>query len=113
MSRPSSGGEMATEHDLEIVLSHLDGYARVKLRGDLDYPTTIGHAEALQELTDLRTRVVLDLEDLRFLDSSGVAFLVVLARAHDGPVRLEHVPAFVRRLLAVTGLADTFDLDPD
>jgi hypothetical protein len=29
-----------------------DGYARVKLRGDLDYATTIEHAEARQEVTD-------------------------------------------------------------
>jgi anti-anti-sigma factor len=104
---------MATGQDFEIVLAHLDGYARVTLRGDLDYPTTIAHAEALQELTDLRTRVVLDLAGLHFMDSSGVAFLVVLARAHDGPVRLENVPAFVKRLLTVTGLSATFDFDPE
>jgi hypothetical protein len=29
-----------------------DGYARVKLRGDLDYATTLEHAEARQEVTD-------------------------------------------------------------
>ncbi len=104
---------MTTGQDFEIVLAHLDGYALVKLRGDLDYPTTVAHAEALQELTDLRTRVVLDLADLHFIDSSGLAFLVRLAQGHDGPVRLEHVPAFATRLLAVTGLAETFDLDPE
>jgi anti-sigma B factor antagonist len=104
---------MATGHDFEIDLAHLDGYARVKLRGDLDYPTTIAHAEALQEVTDLRTRVVLDLADLRFIDSAGLRFLVGLTRHHDGPMRLENVPPIVRRLLRVSGVADIFEMDPE
>jgi len=104
---------MAEEQEFEIVLAHLDGYARVKLRGDLDYPTTIEHAEALQAVTDLRTRVVLDVADVNFVDSAGVAYLVRLAQNHDGPVRLENVPTPVKRLLDLTGLADMFEFVSD
>jgi anti-anti-sigma factor len=95
----------------EVVLAHLDGYVRVKLRGDLDYEATTTYAEALQEITDLRTRVVLDLAELHFIDSAGISFLVRLAQIHEGPLRLMNAPAAVARVLVLTGLAEVFDLD--
>jgi anti-sigma B factor antagonist len=104
---------MTEQEPFEIVVAHLDGYVRVKLRGDLDHQATVEHDEALREVTDLRDRVVLDLAELRFIDSSGIAFLVTVAHAHDGPVRLEHAPSQVRRVLAVTGLTEVFDFGSD
>jgi len=93
----------------EIVLR--DGYARIKLRGELDYPATLTHGEALREITDLRTRVVVDLADLQFIDSSGLQFLIRLANAHDGRLRLENVPPNITRILELTGLTERFDID--
>jgi anti-anti-sigma factor len=93
----------------EIVLTHLDGFVRVKLRGDFDFAAQRGHAEALAELLDLRSRVVLDLVDVDFIDSWGLSFLVKLARTHDGPLQLVNVPNRIRRLLQVTGLEEVFD----
>ena len=95
----------------EVVLAHVDGNVRVKLGGDLDFHATVSHAEELQEITDLRARVVLDLADVRFIDSSGVAFLVRLARVQAGRLRLENVPPPITSLLARMGLADRFDLN--
>jgi anti-sigma B factor antagonist len=97
------------EEHFEIVLAHLDGLARVKLRGEFDFVAQVEHAEALAEIVDLRSRVVLDLVDLDFIDSSGLAFLVRLARAHDGPLRLVNVPDRILRLLQVTGLDEVFE----
>ena len=104
---------VATEAEpvFEVVLAHLDGHVRVKLRGDLDYPATVLHREALREVTDLRTRVVLDLAELEYIDSAGLVFLVQLTHLHEGPVRLENVPALVTSLLNVTGLTEFFDVD--
>ena len=99
------------EEPLEVVVAHLDGYVRVKLRGDLTYQTTDEHAEALREVTDLRPRVELDLSDVDFVDSAGIRFLVTLAQAHEGPVRLENVRSSVIRILTVTGLSAVFDFD--
>jgi anti-sigma B factor antagonist len=93
----------------EIVLAHLDGIVRVKLRGDFDYPAQAQHAKALAEIVDLRSRVVLDLADLDFIDSVGLSFLVKLARAHYGPLRLVNVPDRILRLLEVTGLEEVFE----
>jgi anti-sigma B factor antagonist len=102
------------EHEpFEIVLAHLDGYVRVKLRGDLDFQTASEHAEALQAVTDLRERVVVDLAELQFIDSAGLRFLVVLASMHDGPMRLENAPPAIARVVEMTGLAGMFAFDSD
>lgn len=93
----------------EVVLTHLDGYARIRLRGDFDYPAMLSQGEVLQEITDLRSRVVVDLADVRFIDGSGVRFLVVLATTHEGLLRLENVPLNIRRVLDVMGLSDWFE----
>jgi anti-anti-sigma factor len=92
------------------VLAHLDGYARIKLRGEFDYPATVQYAEALQEVTDLRDRVVVDLAELTFIDSAGLRFLIVLANRHEGPLRLDNAPDNVIRVLALTGLSERFDV---
>jgi anti-anti-sigma factor len=96
------------ETPFEVVLAHLDGYARVKIRGDLDYGNTRKHSEVLEEVIALRTFVVLDLSEVAFADSSGVAILARIAAEHDGPIRLEAVTRPVRQVLEVSGLADRF-----
>ena len=63
---------MADAERLEVVRAHLDGFVRVKLRGDLDYDTTSQHAAALREVTDIREHVVLDLAEVNFIDSMGL-----------------------------------------
>jgi anti-anti-sigma factor len=98
---------------LEVVLTHVDAFVRVKLRGDLDYGTTVQYAEALRAVTDIRKRVVLDLAEVTFIDSVGLRFLVILALGHDGPMRLEHVSPSARAVLTPTGLGDVFELPPE
>src|SRR5689334_17582877 len=94
----------------DVVVTHLDGYARVKLRGDLDYTATSVHAEKLREVSDLRTRLVLDLSDVEFMDSSGVRFLVELAQQHDGTLRIEGAQRVVRRIIELTRLDEHVEL---
>lgn len=105
----AKAGAVDDAGDFTISLVHLDGYVRVRLEGDLDFDATTKHASSLREVTDLRTQVVLDVAGVRFVDSSGLRFLVDLARRHDGPVRLEGVQAPVRRVLEITGLDAVLD----
>lgn len=53
--------------------------------------------------------VVLDLGEVTFIDSSGVAILVRLAN-HFASVRVGRVSPVVRRIIEVLGLADSFPL---
>lgn len=80
------------------------------LGGDLDIA---GVAELERPLDDVLARapqpLQLDLSELAFLDSSGVAVLVRLAN-HFGSVRTSSAAEPVRRVIQVLGLADRLGL---
>ncbi len=81
--------------------------ARVVLAGELDMATVEPLEREVDSLVDSGfRRVVLDLRGLTFLDSSGLHYLLTLARraSHDG-LRLELIQGGddVRRLFELTG----------
>jgi len=84
-----------------------------KITGDIDANTVAALSEAFDgdhSATD--GGVVLDLEGVTFIDSSGLRVLLDLSsRAQPGGVTLRSAPRSVRRLLELTGLSDTFRLD--
>ena len=58
--------------------------------------------------------IVLDLRDVEFVDSSGLRTLLNATRQaqqHDTVVRLRHVGAAVRRMLAITGTSGQFEIE--
>ena len=58
--------------------------------------------------------IVLDLDDVDFIDSSGLRTLLAAtgrARQHDAVVRLRHVGAAVRRMLEITGTTGQFEIE--
>jgi anti-sigma B factor antagonist len=93
------------------VSSTPEGELLVELSGELDIATLTDVAGAADELLARPAQpVVLELGELRFLDSSGVTLLVRLAN-HFGQVRVGSATAPVRRVLEVLGLADRLGLD--
>jgi|SRR5689334_15039704 len=79
---------------------------RFRLSGELDMASAPTLEEALRPVVDACKRLTLDLEDVTFLDSSGIRALVQLAGRLDGsaPLVLTNVPDGVRRLLDIVGL---------
>jgi len=84
----------------------------VTVRGEVDLATSpeleLSVSRAFEGAPSL---VVLDLEALTFIDSSGLRVLVSLA--HEATSRgtslaLRAVPSHAQRVLDVTGLSDTF-----
>ncbi|MGA8327942.1 MAG: STAS domain-containing protein [Mycobacterium sp.] len=88
--------------------------ARVRLTGDLDY-------ESIDELVTTASRLLaqhvdladlhLDFSELAFLDSAALSGLLLIHRhtAHSGvELYLDHRPAFLDRVLQVTGLFGHF-----
>jgi anti-anti-sigma factor len=57
------------------------------------------------------SRLVFDLTDLRFMDSSGIAVMVFAANNIE-VIELRHVSTIVRRALEATGLTEILRLDP-
>jgi anti-anti-sigma factor len=89
--------------------------AMVRLQGVLDIETV----ELLgNQTTSLLQRgavhFILDLADLEYLDSSGLAALVALRRQvdpNDGTVRLQHLQPAVRSIIVLTRLDRLFTLE--
>jgi anti-sigma B factor antagonist len=92
--------------------------AWIHLAGELDIGTTPRLQDALREAGLQARRIVLDLRELTFMDSSGIHAIVDASR-RGGPTRGRLVivrgPSAVNRLFELTGLSDALeivDLDP-
>jgi anti-sigma B factor antagonist len=87
----------------------------VKVIGELDIRTCERLEHAAGELVDRGGQVVLDLSQLTFCDSTGLAGLVRLhkrAAAAGGSLVLRSPVARVRHLLSLTGLTRLFPVEP-
>lgn len=87
--------------------------AVVKLAGELDISTSPDLQDALAELTDAPRRVAVDLSDLEFIDSTGLAALLGAHKdlmEHGGTLELRHPSRMVVNLVQITGLDDVFEI---
>jgi anti-anti-sigma factor len=90
--------------------------ACVRVSGDVDYETADEIVETASQLLAQRPDLIdlhLDLSDLTFLDSAALSGLLLLHRrtTESGvALHLDHRPAFLDRVLQVTGLYGHFDL---
>jgi anti-anti-sigma factor len=84
----------------------------IELCGEIDL-VSVDAARAVVEgvLANRPPLVVFDLGQVSFVDSSGLALLIEAANVAD-KVELLRPSKLVRRLLEVTGLAETFSIEP-
>ena len=99
---------------LELEVGEQSGWQVLTVRGEVDVTTTPRvRAQLISLLSDGRPRLVVDLEGVRFLDSSGLGALVAglkLARSRSGELRLVcENQRSVRKVLEVTGLERVLD----
>jgi anti-sigma B factor antagonist len=89
----------------------------VTIRGEVDLATAPELELCLQRaFGESADGVVLDLDGLTFIDSSGLRVLVALAkdaRSRDASFTLTNVPRHAQRVLDLTGLSEWFDRGPD
>jgi anti-sigma B factor antagonist len=82
----------------------------IRLHGELDVATVRSISEAIEaSLVDGPSRLVVDLKEVSFMDSSGIALLVELANRAES-VQVCDPSANVRRVFEITGLAEHFGL---
>ena len=87
------------------------GHLVVRLRGELDAVDAAGAEAALARVTAGNPRVVADLAALEFIDCCGLGVLIRVqaqARQAGGDMLLAAPGQQVRRILALTGMADVF-----
>lgn len=90
-----------------------DGSVVVRLHGDIDLATAPTVESTVRaELPTPFARLVFDLGDLTFMDSSGLA--VLLRLACDAPsVAVRNPTATVAMVIAATGLTEILPVDDD
>lgn len=102
---------------LHLSTEHVDGATVViSLRGELDVATTPRFTSTIAELVSLgHNRLVLDLEHLHFIDSTGLgAFIGAQNRAREahGNLFLRSVPERIVSMLSVVGLDGVLEVEP-
>lgn len=104
-----SDGGGAVERDLQ--------WHVVRAEGELDLYSAPGLREALLSgITSGHHRVVLDLSEVTFIDSSGFAVLVGALkrlRTLDGELRITGADATVQSAIRISGLSQIFGMYPD
>jgi anti-anti-sigma factor len=95
-----------------------DGVALIRFGGELDIAAASGLGERVHEATTGAEGVVIDLTELTFIDSTGIALL--LAAGGLGPssngngrkIALAAPTAQVERVIELTGLSSTLPIRP-
>jgi anti-sigma B factor antagonist len=94
--------------ELRTEVSEVKAWTVVTVHGEIDVATSPTLRERLIDLVnDGATGLVLDLEAVDFLDSTGLGTIVSLlkrVRTHGGDLRLVCTEARIRRLFQITGL---------
>jgi anti-sigma B factor antagonist len=100
---------------LELATDGGDSWPVVRVAGEVDIETSPALEEQLQSVLDQgHASVVVDLGEVTFMDSTGLSALIGGLRrcqAIGGELRLVSPRPNVRKVLEVTGLVDTFQVD--
>lgn len=98
--------------DLGLNVTKHDGFAVISLRGEVDLATAPRFRERLIELVnDGERQVVVDLDQVDFLDSTGLGVLVggvKRLRSHGGELTIVCSNRRILRVFEVTGLTQVF-----
>jgi anti-sigma B factor antagonist len=100
--------------DLGLDVTEQNGFAVLAVRGEVDVYTAPRLRERLVELVSQgHQKVVVDLEGVDFLDSTGLGVLVgglKRLRSHDGDLTLVCTQRRILKVFEITGLTKVFSI---
>lgn len=103
--------------ELDIVTEQTDGICVMSLTGEVDVYTAPRLKETLiDQIESGCARIIVDLENISFIDSSGLGVLVGglrRAKEHDGAIRLVCTRDNVLKIFRITGLDKVFPIFSD
>jgi anti-sigma B factor antagonist len=102
--------------DLRLDVSERDGWSVLTVGGEVDVATAPRLREQLLRLvSDGHHRIVVDLGEVDFIDSTGLGVLIGAlkrVRAHDGDLALVCTENRILKVFEITGLDRVFRLHP-
>ena len=102
--------------DLQVETSERDGWSVLEVGGEVDVATAPRLREQLITLVnDERFRIVVDLEHVDFIDSTGLGVLIGAlkrVRSHDGDLALVCTEPRILKVFEITGLLNVFSVHP-
>ena len=100
--------------DLKIDVSEKNGVVLLKLNGEVDVYTAPKLKSRLVDLVDQgKFKIVVDLEEVDFMDSSGLGVLVgglKRVRSHEGAIALICTQENILKIFRITGLVKVFPI---
>ena len=100
--------------DLGLDVSERDGWAVLAVQGEVDVYTAPRFRERLIELVSQgKHRIVVNLEGVDFLDSTGLGVLVgglKRLRSHEGDLTLVCTQHRILKVFEITGLTKVFSI---
>ena len=100
--------------DLGLDVKERNGWSVLSVQGEVDVYTAPQFREQLIELVDQgRRSILVDLEGVEFLDSTGLGVLVgglKRVRSHDGDLALVCTQRRILKVLEITGLTKVFTI---
>lgn len=98
--------------DKEIKIE--DDIQTVKLVGDLDVYSEEDFKEFIEEKIDTNKDLVFDLQDLDYLDSTGLGMFMLIynkQKENDKSVKIINTKENIKKLFKITDLSDLFDME--
>lgn len=100
--------------DLRLDVSEQDGWSVLQVGGEIDVATAPRLREQLIKLVnEERFRIVVDLEGVDFIDSTGLGVLIGArkrVRLHEGDVKLVCNEPRIVKVFEITGLDQVFQI---
>lgn len=100
--------------DLKIEVEEKNGAVLLKLNGEVDVYTAPKLKGRLVDLVDQgKFKIVVDLEEVDFMDSSGLGVLVgglKRVRSHEGAIALVCTQENILKIFRITGLVKVFPI---
>ncbi len=103
------------DEPLEVSVEKLEDATIVRVAGEVDVATAPELRKGLEQVPTDGTKVIVDLSDVAFLDSTGLGVLVggwkrINGGEHPARMALVVTRPEILRVLEITGLTEVFDL---
>lgn len=98
-----------TLNKFQLMLQETDKEIIVQVGGELDLAAAPEFRSLLETLVNRGDKaLVLDIERLAYIDSTGIGIIVSVIKARDelkAPFFVRHIPSTIRRLFDMTGIS--------